>query len=89
MARSTELKEHEKISVYDRGYGWLPKLLRRELDAKKSSNIPFFVDADTALLIRAGACRTEVFTGLGALIRHLMAKWKIPEEEVMKRMGFK
>ena len=88
MERSTKLKEHGKISVYDRGYGWLPKLLRSELDAKESSDIPFFVDADTALLIRNGACRTEVLTGLGALIRHLMAKWKISEEEVLKRLGF-
>lgn len=87
LGSKQELGEHGKVSVYKRGYGWLPGMLRKELDAEAPSEIPFFIDANVALLIKKDATKEDVMKGLSALIKHLSVKWKISEGEVKKILG--
>lgn len=63
-------------------------MLRKELDAEAPSEIPFFIDANVALLIKKGANQEDVMKGLSALIRHLSVKWNISEEKVRELLGF-
>jgi len=81
-----KLGTHGKISIYTRGYGWLPENLRKELEAGSPGEIPFFLDANCVLLVKPKASRKDVLRGLSALIRHLSAKWGISDEEVKKRL---
>ena len=55
------LQEHGEVSVYNRGYGYLPPLLRREMGiGEGTGKIPFFVDAKIAVLIRSDTEKGDV-----------------------------
>jgi len=85
MGELEDLEPHGKISIYHRGYGYIPPLLRKELKADRE--IPFFLDANVALLVRKGTSKEDVLRGLSALIKHLSVKWNIPEEKVKQLLG--
>lgn len=76
------------IKTYHRGYGWLPEKLRKELNATEPTEIPYILDANCAILLRKGVNQQDILNGLSALIHHLSAKWRIPEEEVRKILSW-
>ena len=83
-----DLGTHGKITIYKRGYGWLPEILRKELNAMEDpKEIPFFLDAETALLIKKDATREEILKSLKALIFHLASKWHMEDKEIRKLLG--
>jgi len=66
-----------KIRVYDeKGYAYLPKSLREELGLTGVGDIPYFIDANTVLLIRKGASKREVMEGIKLLMKDLDLRWK-------------
>jgi len=72
-----DIRPHGKIKVLDdRGFSYLPKLLREEMNAEKGDYIPFFINANTALLIREGTSREEVLKSLEVLKEDLKLRWK-------------
>ena len=82
--QTENVRPHGKIKVLDnRGFSYLPVMLRRELDAKKGDYIQFFINANTALLIRQGASREDVLKGLEILRDDLPLRWK--EENVVHK----
>jgi len=64
------------IRVNDsRGYGYLPKVVRKEVGLEGKGKIPFFLDANVVLLIRKGATREDVMKGLDILKEDLKLRW--------------
>ena len=72
------------INVHDpRGYGFIPQIVRKELNIKGKGKIPFFLDANVVLMVRAGATKEEILQGLEVLKEDLKLRWKegAPKEE--------
>lgn len=66
-----------KIRVLDkRGYAYIPKLLQNELGVKGKCTIPFYINANTILLIRKGASRSDILRGIDLLKEDLILRWK-------------
>jgi bifunctional DNA-binding transcriptional regulator/antitoxin component of YhaV-PrlF toxin-antitoxin module len=75
------LRPHGAIRVLDdRGFSYLPRLLRQELDAKKGTSLPFFLDANTALIVRRDCSLSDVLKSLDILKQDLQLRWKEEEE---------
>jgi bifunctional DNA-binding transcriptional regulator/antitoxin component of YhaV-PrlF toxin-antitoxin module len=71
------IRPHGTVRVLDsRGFAYLPKVLRRELDAEKGSSLPFFIDANTALLIRRDCTLKDVLKSLDVLKEDLQLRWR-------------
>jgi len=82
---------HGSITVYKRGYGWLPELLRKELgilNATGTSKIPYILDANCVILLHKNATQNDILSGLSALIYHLSAKWKVPKNELQQILSW-
>jgi len=64
--------------VDDRGGAYLPKQLREEVGVGEGEKdkIPFFMNANSVLLIRKGATKEDVLEGLDILKRDLNLRWK-------------
>lgn len=91
MKKDKEINPHGKITVYKRGYGWLPEPLRKELDVSNIDGkveIPFILDANCAILLRKGATQQDILNGLSALIHHLSAKWRMSEKDVRRLLSW-
>jgi len=85
-----EIDEHGTISVYSRGYGYIPSQLRKELGVegeKLPTEIPYFMDAQIAVLTRDGATREDILRGLRTMVNHLKVRWKLTDEEIKNIMG--
>jgi len=66
-----------KIRVLDeRGYAYIPKLLQNELGVKGKCTIPFYINANTILLIREGASKEDILRGIDLLKEDLALRWK-------------
>jgi len=73
----TEIRPVGKVKIHDeRGYAYLPKLLREEVGAKGKDEIPFFIDANCVLLVRKGAKLEEILEGLEVLKKDLLLRVK-------------
>lgn len=57
-----------QIRVMDnRGYSYIPTIVRKELAIEGKDNIPFFINANCVLLLRKGATMKEILDGLDVL----------------------
>lgn len=64
-----------KIRIFDRrGYAYLPKIIRKEIDTNDENEIPFFIDANCVLLVRKGADLKEILEGIEILKRDLVLR---------------
>ncbi|HML01928.1 MAG TPA: hypothetical protein VK487_01000 [Candidatus Bathyarchaeia archaeon] len=64
----TEKRPVGKILLHDeRGYAYIPKILRKELGLEGKGEIPFYLDANCVLLVREGATKKDVLKGLDVL----------------------
>lgn len=51
----------------DRGYAYIPQMIREELGLKGKDEIPFVVDANCVLLVRKNASLKDVVDGIDIL----------------------
>lgn len=66
-----------KILVHDeRGYAYIPKIVRKEIGLKGKGEIPFYVDANCVLLVRKDATKEEILKGLDLLKDDLKLRMK-------------
>ncbi len=73
----TEVRPVGKVKIYDeRGYAYLPKLLRKEVGVEGNDEIPFFIDANCVLMVRKGAKLEEILEGLEVLKKDLILRAK-------------
>ena len=64
-----------KITIFDkRGYAYLPKIIRKEINAIDENEIPFFIDANCVLLVRKGADLKEILDGIEILKKDLVLR---------------
>jgi len=74
---SDESRPIGEIVVHDqRGYGYIPKIVRKELALEGSGKIPFYLDANCVLLVRAGATKEEILKGLDVLKSDIALRWR-------------
>ena len=65
------------INIHDpRGYGFIPQIVRKELGIEGKGKIPFFINANTVLLVRKGATQDDILRGLDILKEDLKLRWK-------------
>jgi hypothetical protein len=65
------------IKITDpRGYGYLPKILRREVGCEGKDEIPFFINANCVLLVRKDADIHKVLEGLDILKKDLLLRFE-------------
>jgi len=57
-----------------RGYAYLPKILRKEVNCQGKDEIPFFMDANCVLLIRKDADLDKILKGLEVLKKDLILR---------------
>jgi hypothetical protein len=70
------------IKVTDpRGYAYLPKIIRKEVNCRGKEKIPFYIDANIVLLIRKDADLKAILKGLEILKKDLILR---AEKEVKK-----
>lgn len=70
-----------KISIHDkRGYGYIPKIVRKEVGLEGKGKIPFYLDANCVLLVRHGATKEEIMNGLDVLRDDINLRWKEGKE---------
>jgi len=56
------------IVIHDpRGYGYIPKIIRKEIGIEGKGAIPFYIDANVVLLVRKDAGLKEILRGLDVL----------------------
>jgi len=61
-----------RIRVHDeRGYAYIPKLVRQEVGLEGRGNIPYFIDAKVVLLVKGDATAKEIIESLEALKREI------------------
>jgi len=66
-----------KIVIHDeRGYAYIPKIVRMEIGLEGKGKIPFYVDANVVLLVREKATRDDIIKGLDILKEDLQLRWK-------------
>lgn len=76
------MRHSGEIPVYDeRGYSYLNQDIRRELEIKGKTKIPYFKDANIIAMIRKGAGKKEVLRGLRILIEDIDLRWKEDKKE--------
>lgn len=83
--KKEDVKKAEEKNIRAMGYikivdthggAYLPKRVREEVDAKYKEQIPYFMNANSVLLIRKGATREDVLKGLDILKEDLQLRWK-------------
>lgn len=66
-----------QIVIHDeRGYGYIPKIIRKEVGLEGTGKIPFYLDANCVLLVRDGATKDEIMNGLDILKSDINLRWK-------------
>lgn len=50
-----------------RGYSYIPRIVRNELDIQGKGDIPCYINANCVLLVRRGAEKDKVLQGLDVL----------------------
>ena len=78
MQKITENKRPigEIVIHDDRGYAYIPKIVRKEIGLEGRGKIPFYVDANVVLLVRCSATREDIVKGLDILKEDLQLRWK-------------
>ena len=77
MSEAEKQRPVGHINIHDvRGYGFIPQIVRKELNIKGKGKIPFFLDANVVVLVRKGASREEILKGLDVLKEDLKLRWK-------------
>ena len=77
MEQLSDFRPSGEISIYDsRGYGYIPTILRKELNVQGTGKIPYFIGANCVLLIRKGARRKDVLKGIDLLKSDMILRWK-------------
>jgi hypothetical protein len=70
-----QLRPVGEIKIVDpRGYAYLPKILRKEVNATGKTSISFFISANCVLLIRKGADLQRIIEGLEILKKDLILR---------------
>jgi hypothetical protein len=70
-----QLRPLGEIKIIDpRGYAYLPKILRKEVNATGKTSIPFFISPNCVLLIRKGADLQRIIEGLEILKKDLILR---------------
>jgi len=78
---SDESRPVGEIVVHDeRGYGYIPKIVRKELALQGAGKIPFYLDANCVLLVRADATKDEILSGLDVLKNDIALRWRQKKE---------
>ena len=57
--------------VDERGYAYLPRIVREELGVDGKDEIPFIVDANCVLMVRKDATLEEIIEGLKIIMKDL------------------
>ncbi len=71
-----------EIVIYDdRGYAYIPKIVRKEIGLEGKGRIPFYVDANVVLLVREHAAKEDIVKGLDILKEDLQLRWKADQLE--------
>jgi hypothetical protein len=66
-----------KIKITDqRGYAYLPKILRQEVNCRGKDEIPFFINANCVLLVRKDADLEKILRGLEVLKKDLLLRFE-------------
>lgn len=60
----------------ERGYTYLPTIVRKEVGLNGKGKIKFYVNANCVLLIREDTTKQDILEGLGVLIRDIDLRWK-------------
>jgi len=56
-----------KVKVFKKRLGYLPKILLKEVGAGEGDEIPFYIDANTVLLVRKDATLEDIIRSLEVL----------------------
>lgn len=65
------------INIHDdRGYSYIPQIVRKELGIEGKGRVPFFLDANVVLLVRKGATKADILRGLEVLKLDLNLRWQ-------------
>ena len=79
---SNNIRPMGVIKVSDpRGYAYLPKILRKEVNCQGKGEIPFFINANCVLLVRKDADLKKVIEGLEILKKDLILRFEKGKEE--------
>ena len=71
-----------EIVIHDeRGYAYIPKIVRKEIGLEGKGKIPFYLDANVVLLVRENATKQDIVKGLDILKEDLQLRWKIDNHE--------
>jgi len=66
-----------EIVIHDeRGYAYIPKIVRKEIGLEGKGKIPFYIDANVVLLVREKATRDDIIKGQDILKEDLQLRWK-------------
>jgi bifunctional DNA-binding transcriptional regulator/antitoxin component of YhaV-PrlF toxin-antitoxin module len=57
--------------VDERGYAYIPRIVREELGVKGRGDIPFIVDANCVVLVRKDASLEDILEGLKIIMKDL------------------
>jgi hypothetical protein len=72
MTAEAKLRPLGSIRIVDeRGYAYLPRIVRDELGVRGKDEIPFIVNANCVLMIRKDASVEEIIEGLKIIIKDL------------------
>jgi bifunctional DNA-binding transcriptional regulator/antitoxin component of YhaV-PrlF toxin-antitoxin module len=77
VKRNKKIRFQGAIKVLDpRGFAYLPSVLRRELDAKKGSSLPFFIAANIVLLVRSNCPLEDILRSIDILKEDIKLRWR-------------
>jgi len=72
MTAEAKLRPLGSIRIVDeRGYAYLPRIVRDELGVRGKDEIPFIVNANCVLMIRKDASVEEIIEGLKIIMKDL------------------
>jgi len=64
-----------EIAIHDeRGYAYLPKIIREEIGIEGKGRVPFYIDANCVLIVRKDANLEEILEGLEILRRDILLR---------------
>lgn len=70
------------IKITDpRGYGYIPRIVRKELACEGKDEIPFFINANCVLLVRKDADLKKILEGLEVLKKDLALRFEKQREK--------
>jgi len=66
--RNSKIRPVGEIKIFDeRGYAYIPDLIRSEVGVEGKGGIPYFINANTVLLVRKGASLESILKSLDVL----------------------